>query len=645
MATETPPAPEVAGEAANHRARAGKAKKKTDRPRGRKSALEQVAAALAGGDLAAHRILSHDAQNAGAGEQRALAELTALGRSLRHAVGRLQRAVGSIDLISTRALEGGHRLAHGVGDEAASVDATVSLIAEISASARTVAQGVGSLAHLVRVTSASSLEMAASIDEVFANADALTAFVEETAASIEKMAASVRNVAASTRLLAEATEETAVSMRAIDDSTQRVGLAVSETAVLAEEVKRSAEQGSSIVLETTQSMRATRWGIEEASKTIAVLGERSERIGAITRVIDGIAERTNLLALNARILAAQQPAQGRGFAVVAEEIKELSERTARSTEAIDELIKDVRDGVAAAGAQTSSNRQLADASVRLAESAADSLDEISRKTGLSAAAIRQIAEAAAVQSLESHQVAELSARVRQRAQEIERATSEQAHTAQRIGERALQMAGLTEQVRRAMQEQAATSKHIAEAMEQLTEVVGHIGSSVEQQHRSMEDVLGAIEAIRASVARNQASIMQITHVTGLLDNAAASLRDWVSQYQLPAPRRGGHLRYGVPAGATAPLDVRKSSTPAISDLRQMVCEGLVGAGEGAEIKPFLAESWEASADGRTYTFHLRAGVRFHNGRTMCADDVVYSIGRALRLPTSGGRVFRYLLGA
>ncbi len=141
-------------------------------------------------------------------------------------------------------------------------------------------------------------------------------------------------------------------MRAIDDSTQRVGLTVSETAVLAEEVRQSAAQGSSVVVETSESMRAMRRGIEEAGQTIAALGERSERIGAVTRVIDEIADRTNLLALNARILAAQAGPHGRGFAVVAEEIKELSERTARSTEEIEELIKDVRESVAVAAGQS-----------------------------------------------------------------------------------------------------------------------------------------------------------------------------------------------------------------------------------------------------------------------------------------------------
>ncbi len=606
--------------------------------------IERVAATLASGDLATDINAVVGDAKLPENSRRAVIELAAMARNMRRAISRLQRAADSVDSIARRVLEDGRVLSISVNDEAASVDATVSSIAEITASARAVAEAVGALANLAQTTSTSSLEMAASIDEVSANADALTAFVEETASSIEEMNASVRNVAVSTESLASATNETERSMRAIDDSTQRVGVAVGETAVLADEVQRSAEQGSRVVLETAESMRATRRGIEQAAERIAALGERSDRIGQITRVIDEIADRTNLLALNARILAAQAGQQGRGFAVVAEEIKELSERTARSTEEINGLIKDVRESIVAATTQATENRQLAEEGVALAEHAALSLNDISRKTSLSATAIRQIAEAAATQSLESHQVTELMVQVRRRAQEIERATSEQARTSMQIGERAVHMAELTEQVRRAMQEQAAASKHIAHAMEQLTEVVEHIGSAVGEQHHGTEEVLRAIEVIRDAVTHNQNSIMQINYTAGLLDYEATSLRDSVSGFHLPLPVRGGHVAYGVTDDIPS-LDALTTSTVSSIDVLSLVLEGLVSTGEGAEVKPALAEKWEISADGRTYTFHLRDGVRFHNGRVLTASDVLYSVRRTLRHSPPGAWIFVNLVGA
>ncbi len=606
--------------------------------------IEQMAAALAGGDLTAEFTDAATHDEASQEEERALTELRALARNMRRAVGRLQRAANSIEATAGSVLEGGRVLALAVSDEAASIESTVSSIAEISASAGAVAEAVGALSHLAQTTSVSSLEMAASIDEVSSSADALTLFVEETASSIEEMAASVRGVAASSEALSATTDETERSMRAIDESTRQVGIAVSETAALAEEVQRVAEHGTVVVGETAESMRATRRGIEEAAETIAALGERSERIGAITRVIDEIADRTNLLALNARILAAQAGQQGRGFAVVAEEIKELSERTARSTDEIDALVQGVREMVGVAMTQAASNRQLADTGVNLSERAALALNDISAKTSQSAEATRQIAEAAATQSLESHQVTQLVTRVRRRMEEIERATGEQATTAQSIGERAVRMAELTQQVQRAMQEQAEASKHIAEGMEQLTEVVGQIGGAVGEQHRGTESALRAIERISEAVGRNQASIVQINYTAGLLGYEAASLHESVGAFKVPAPTRGGHLTYGV-ASRVPSLDVLESSTLTRADQLSLIVEGLVGAGAGAEVVPLLAERWDISTDGRTYTFHLRRGVRFHNGRLMEAVDVIYSVRRTLRESQSGAWVFMSLAGA
>ncbi|HKS28936.1 MAG TPA: hypothetical protein VJS44_14010, partial [Pyrinomonadaceae bacterium] len=166
-------------------ARGGGAKKRTDengRPTSTgnsKGAVETIASALARGDLAADMRASGDAPATDEHTQRALRELSAMARNMRRTVGRLQRAADSIEDISRRVLEGGRTLSLSVSDEAASVDSTVSSIAEISASARSVAEAVQSLSALAQTTSTSSLEMAASIDEVSANADALTAFVEE----------------------------------------------------------------------------------------------------------------------------------------------------------------------------------------------------------------------------------------------------------------------------------------------------------------------------------------------------------------------------------------------------------------------------------------------------------------------------------
>lgn len=70
-----------------------------------------------------------------------------------------------------------------------------------------------------------------------------------------------------------------------------------------------------------------------------------------------------------------------------------------------------------------------------------------------------------------------------------------------------------------------------------------------------------------------------------------------------------------------------------------VVEGLVAAGEKGEIRPMLAKSWSVSPDGRTYTFTLREGVKFHNGETMTADDVVFSLQKLVGHPEFSCKTF------
>ncbi len=182
-------------------------------------------------------------------------------------------------------------------------------------------------------------------------------------------------------------------------------------------------------------------------------------------------------------------------------------------------------------------------------------------------------------------------------------------------------------------------------MEQLTEVVGQIGNAVGEQYRGAEEVLGAVEVIREAVTRNQASIVQINLAAGLLDYEATSLRETVGHFKLPAPRPVAGTSTSASPRRTLRSTCSKTSTVARAELSGLIFECLVGAGRGAGVEPQLAEGWDISADGHTYTFRLRAGVRFHNGRLMTAEDVDYSFRRALRCSKSGAWVFKNLIGA
>ncbi len=106
-----------------------------------------------------------------------------------------------------------------------------------------------------------------------------------------------------------------------------------------------AKSGGNVVAETISGMGEIDQTVTRVSADIHQLGERSDQIGAIIAVIRGIADQTNLLALNAAIEAARAGEQGRGFAVVADEVRKLAEKTGTATEEIGQMIGSVQDQV------------------------------------------------------------------------------------------------------------------------------------------------------------------------------------------------------------------------------------------------------------------------------------------------------------
>lgn len=120
------------------------------------------------------------------------------------------------------------------------------------------------------------------------------------------------------------------------------------------ETEKIAEQGAEVIQQTAREMRLIADNIGNSARLVDQLGERLEQITAIVNTIRGIADQTNLLALNAAIEAARAGEQGRGFAVVADEVRQLAGRTSRSTSEIaaqiDNILSKTRDAVASMSA-------------------------------------------------------------------------------------------------------------------------------------------------------------------------------------------------------------------------------------------------------------------------------------------------------
>jgi methyl-accepting chemotaxis protein len=194
-------------------------------------------------------------------------------------------------------------------------------------------------------------------------------------------------------------EEIARSMREVAESADR-------SREVAEQALGSARQGAAAVHDTIGGMNRIRDQVQETAKRIKRLGETSQQIGEIVQLIDDIADRTSILALNASIQAAMAGEAGRGFAVVAGEVERLAERSAAATRKIAGLVKAIQGETnEAVTAMEEGTREVVEGS-RLANEAGQALAEIMNTSTQQATLIQGIAEASRRHALASEEVAQ-----------------------------------------------------------------------------------------------------------------------------------------------------------------------------------------------------------------------------------------------
>jgi methyl-accepting chemotaxis protein len=231
----------------------------------------------------------------------------------------------------------------GVGRTEAAVEETASLMADINSSIRGINREVESLSTVTEEASSSILEMGSSIDEVARSVGQLHGSVDSSTASIHQISASMRQISESADAVEAMAEESAAAITQMDRAIQQVGEHVREAAVLTDRVSQEAEDGSSAVSATIDGIETIRSLTRDARDVLEKLAERIGEIGEILTVIGGINEETNLLSLNAAIIAAQAGEQGKAFAVVANHVKTLAQHDQGRHQEIGRLINAVQD--------------------------------------------------------------------------------------------------------------------------------------------------------------------------------------------------------------------------------------------------------------------------------------------------------------
>jgi len=256
-------------------------------------------------------------------------------------------------------------------------------------------------------------------DEMGVLASNMNQFVERLHGTIAQVAQAAKVLAFDSSALSEVSRavksgsqeqngQAASAASAVEEMSATVGdLArnAQDVSRMAEESSKSAETGGSVVSEAIKQMGDLHRSVQETAGKISLLGQRSQEISAIVKVITDIADQTNLLALNAAIEAARAGEQGRGFAVVADEVRKLAERTTKATSEISDMIAAVQRDTTDAVAAMEDGRTRVEHGVTLVNEAGQHLKKILTNADRVTEMVRHMAGSIAEQSRAANQVA------------------------------------------------------------------------------------------------------------------------------------------------------------------------------------------------------------------------------------------------
>jgi len=199
-------------------------------------------------------------------------------------------------------------------------------------------------------------------------------------------------------------EQLATAMNEVSATVQEVASNTNDAAMAAQSADQIVATGKQDMKNTVQSISQVADDVKQATDVVMELQEKSENIGTVLDVIRGIADQTNLLALNAAIEAARAGEQGRGFAVVADEVRSLARRTQDSTQEIQTMIESMQNGTENAVEAMRIGSQHVKGSVNQANKAGQSLEHIAEIVRTISDMNIQIASATEEQSSVSEEI-------------------------------------------------------------------------------------------------------------------------------------------------------------------------------------------------------------------------------------------------
>lgn len=416
--------------------------------------------------------------------------------------------------------------------QAGAIDGVVEVIRKTNERQRQSADRSDHLAQLAAENAASLLEMRSVADEIAASTERLFRTSADAYGMISSLSESTDVIANSSEEVYGAMERTSASVEEINASLASVRENAHRSTELSSHVRELlTERGTLAVADAIEAMERISDEVRHFEAVVAELAERSKDIEKVLVVINEVNERTNLLSLNASILAAQAGEHGKGFAVVADEIRALSDGTASSAKDISSIVGTIRSQIKNAIEAIRSGVAKVEEGKTLILRSGEAMGE-TLETAQRSARMTVVVEKATVEQAEGlRQIRMAMENVRLMLEKMTKSTDVERTGTRRMFDSVSGVKEVAELVRKATSEHASGTLLITRNLETSRDMVSQLHLAAQEQLRANEEVSGAVEQIRSAGQLAMRDLEEMTRAFGTLKNEVDALQKEMASFR------------------------------------------------------------------------------------------------------------------
>lgn len=430
-------------------------------------------------------------------------ELGDIAKGIAFLEARLSTIIGKLNLtainvsMATKQIDNTYNsVTEGVKAQSNAIKNIVSSIENASKTQNEISDSTEKLSAFSAENVSSLLEVKVTSEEIAANVQRLFKATEDSYSVVVQMNQAAKAIAENAGMASSAVEDTSASVEEVGASIREVEEHAVESSRLAQKVQEiTAGEGMMSVVNAVEGMENIAEEVKKSADIIQQLGIRSGDIEKILSVIKDVTEQTNLLSLNAAILAAQAGEYGKSFSVVADEIRGLSERTSSSTREIGGIVKAIQQDIKDAVYTVDSAKDRVEEGNALVLKVGEALREILNAGVHSTEMTKAIERATQEQSLGLRQISSAIEEIRKIMSSVAKSTKEQDSALSYLLEGTGEVKEVAELSKRSAFEQAQGTKMISRNLELANDRVTHINEALMDQKTLNETILASMARI------------------------------------------------------------------------------------------------------------------------------------------------------